>query len=153
MIDIEKSQAVQAMLEACLYHLVEAGFAAASDFASKQISIRCDMNERLDSLSFFAAASIDDIGRPVLIFNADHSLEALAWVVAHEAVHIAQICKGDWEPFKGYSVWKCRKHNNLAATDPNYFSLSYQPWEAEAKELEEGVRNAIYEKFPYLKIS
>ena len=108
------------------------------------------MNDRLSSLEFLAAASIDNAGRPFVAFNSNYNLKAIAWGIAHEAIHIAQICKGDWEPFEGYSVWKGQKYANLEATDPNYSSIEHQPWEWEAESLEEEVRKAMNERLPTL---
>lgn len=111
----EIKKAVDTILNTCLRCLVELGHASAGHLGGNEIYARCDLNDRLASSEFFAAASIDDIGRPELIFKTEHSIRALAWVIAHEAVHITQICKGDWEPFQGYSTWKGQSYTNLAA--------------------------------------
>jgi hypothetical protein len=130
--------------------LVESGFVP-RDLIDRNWYSRFDMNHRLSSDEFFAAASIDDANRPVVVFNAESNIKALAWAIPHEAIHLAQICKKDLEPCNGYSIWKGQRFPNLSATDPNYFSQEHQPWEAEAKELEDVVRNALYEKLPQLK--
>lgn len=147
----EKKIAVDTILNTCLGCLVDLGFVSKESFEGKEIYSRYDMSERLASLQFFAAASIDDIGRPVLVFNIEHNIKVLAWAIAHEAVHLAQVCKGEWEPFQGYSVWKGQRYTNLAADDPNYSSPDHQPWEAEAEHMEEKVRELMYERLPVLK--
>ena len=146
----EKKGAVDTILKTCLYYLVDIDFAKESDFVGKIINTRCDMNDRLQSEGFFAAASIDDLGRPVLIFNIEQSMKELACAIAHEAIHIAQICKGDWEPFQGYSDWKGKKYQNLDASDPNYHSAEHQPWEAEVYEHEEKLISYLFENLPAL---
>jgi len=148
----DKHKVVNLIIGICLGYLVETDFVEQEWINGKWYS-RYDMNERLQNLQFVAAASIDDIGRPVVVFNMSHNIKAIAWGMAHEAIHLAQICKGDWEPFQGYSVWKGKEYKNLPATDVNYFSIDHQPWEVEAKGLEEKVRQAIYEKLPLLKSS
>lgn len=146
-----KKGAVDAVLKACLQYLIDIGFINPEDFEGRIIDTRCDMNERLSEKGFYAAASIDDIGRPVLIYNIEHRMRDLACAIAHESIHIAQICKGDWEPFQGYSEWKGKKYTNLAASDPNYNSPEHQPWEAEVYKLEEKVIAYLFEKLPNLK--
>lgn len=146
----EKKDLVDQIFEACLICLVELKFVSSNDFEDKGIYSRCDMNDKLENLQFFAGSSIDDIGRPVLVFNIDQNIKALAWAIAHEAVHIAQICKGDWEPFQGYSTWKGEKFDNLEADDPNYSSNAHQPWEFEAKEMEGKVWERLCIKLPAL---
>lgn len=147
----EKKKDVDTILGTCLGCLVDLGFVCEQAFEGKRIYSRYDMNERLASLQFFAATSIDDAGRPVLIFNIEQSLKALAWAIAHEAIHLAQICKEEWEPFQGYSIWKGRKYENLPGDDPSYSSPDHQPWEAEAEAIEEKVRELMYERLPSLK--
>lgn len=144
----EKRDYVNSILNRCLEYLVDLGFVTNESLQGRAIYSRCDMNERLESLQFLAAASIDDVGHPVLVFNIDHDIRTLAWAIAHESVHLAQICKGEWEPFQGYSVWKGKKYTNLTADDSNYSSPNYQPWEAEAKNMENKVRELMYEQFP-----
>ncbi len=147
----EKKKAIDTILSTCLGCLVDLGFISAQEFEGKAIYSRCDMNDRLASLQFFAGASIDDIGRPVLVFNIEQNVQALAWAIAHEAVHLAQICKGDWEPFQGYSTWKGQRYDNLPAENPNYSSPEHQPWEAEAEGIEEKVRELMHQRLPALK--
>lgn len=147
----EKKNVIDTILSTCLGCLVDLNYISAQEFEGKGIYSRHDMNDRLASLQFFAAASIDDAGRPVLVFNIEQNIKALAWAIAHEAVHLAQICKGDWEPFQGYSIWKGQKYTTLAADDPNYSSLAHQPWEADAESVEEKVRELMYERLPTLK--
>ncbi len=141
---------VDVFLGISLGMLVETGFVS-KDLIDKNWYSRFDMNHRLESDGFFAAASIDDADMPVVVFNTESTLEALAWAIPHEAIHLAQMCKKDLEPSDGFSIWKGKKYPQLKATDPNYSSPNYQPWEAEALELEESVRDALYEKFPDLK--
>lgn len=138
---------VDTFISISLGKLVETDFVS-RDLIDRNWYSRFDMNHRLEADEFFAAASIDEANRPVVVFNAESNIKALAWVIPHEAIHLAQICKKDLEPCNGYSLWKGKKFPNLTATDPNYFSPEHQPWEAEAKELEDLVRGALYEKLP-----
>ncbi len=146
----QKKGVVDEILKACLCYLVDINFVNENDFAGKIIDTRYNMNDRLKSNNFFAAASIDDLGRPVFIFNIELSMKELACATAHEAIHLAQICKGDWEPFQGYSEWKGKQYKNLDASDPNYHSSEHQPWETEAYKLEEQVKKYLFDKLPQL---
>jgi hypothetical protein len=136
----EDREIIKALVEACFDYLEEIDFI---EKAVIQWYPRYDMNLRLDSLNFEAAASIDDVGRPTIIFKSRFSLRTV-FAIPHESIHIAQICKGDYVPFKGFSLWRGNQYTNLTADDPNYFIQ--QPWEEEARRFEEEVRGYMLNK-------
>lgn len=133
---------VDTFMGVCLQFLVDSGFVNESQIQGNWYSR--EASARLAAQSFAAAASIDTAGRPVVLFNTNIPLNAIVYSIPHEAVHLAQICKGDFEPLEGKSRWKGKIFNNLPAEDPNY--ISGQPWEAEARNLEEDVRKALFER-------
>lgn len=135
------------MLSICLLKLVQMDVVTREQVNDKWYA-RCDMDARLEQLGFSAAASIDESGVPVVIFNSKLSMQGLAHVLPHEAIHLAQICSGIYEPCTGYALWKGEKYPNLAADDPNYFSVEHQPWEAQAHELESVVRESLLSQCP-----
>ena len=145
----EKRKLVDTMIGVCLGFLVREGLVRREDIDGKWYS-RCDMDHRLDSTGFYGGASIDDIGRPVIVYHSQHTFAVLSHVLPHEAVHLAQICRGSWEPFQGYSIWEGQEFTNLSGDDPEYNSLEKQPWEHEAKQWEGRVRNDLLDKFPSL---
>lgn len=124
------------MLGLCLSELVQMGFVSMEQVNGRWTS-RCDLDELLARQGFAAAVTIDDKGMPLVIIESARCLyiEGLLQTIPHEAVHLAQICSGKYEPYAGYSIWMGVKYPNLLSTDPNYFSADHQPWEAEAKEL------------------
>jgi len=135
---------VDTFMGLCLRYLVDKGFVAKSEIQGNWYST--EASDQLEKGSFVAAASIDNAGRPVVLFNTNMPLKAIIYSIPHEAVHLAQICKGDLEPLKGKSLWKEKAFCTLPGDDPNYFSG--QPWEAEAQDLEKEVRTALFEKCP-----
>lgn len=151
--DVQFQRTVDQIIKTCIFTLVDLGFVSEEAFKGKVIDTDFSQAEKLNSLQFAAAASINKRGQPVFIINTNQSIQMIAWGIAHESVHIAQICKGVWEPRNGYSIWKGRKFENLAADDPNYFSPDYQPWEAEANQWDEKVREQLYAAVPGLAVS
>lgn len=135
---------VDTFMGLCLRYLVDKGFVARSEIQGNWYSR--EASDQLEKGSFVAAASIDNAGRPVVLFNTNMPLKAIIYSIPHEAVHLAHICKGDLEPLKGKSLWKEKVFCTLPGDDPNYFSG--QPWEAEAQDLEKEVRTALFEKCP-----
>jgi len=145
-----KHKAVDSMLMVCMRFLASKGLVSAEQFDTAVIT-RCDMDDRLASEGKYAAASIDDIGRPVVIFHSRLSYEALSHAIPHEAVHLAQLLRGDWEPYQGYSVWQGKRYENLPSSDPDYNSLEKQPWEHEAKQWETTTRGSMLDALPALQ--
>lgn len=126
----------------CLRHLINQEFIAESEVQGKWRSSEASLI--LEARALATAVSIDVAGMPVLLYNKDMPLKDVINSLPHEAIHLAQICKGDYEPFKGYSIWRGAKHKSLHPNDPHYYSE--QPWEEEANRLERGVRVAMYGK-------
>jgi len=138
------------MVGYCLGYLVEI------DFISKEKAscfwYTCsDIDKKLEDSGLLAGTSIDRNNRPFIAYRSKISMKDLIKAIPHESIHLAQIRKGDYEPLSGYSIWKGKKYINLNCDDPNYFSAEHQPWEAEAKSLEEKVRQVLLEKIPDLK--
>lgn len=148
----DRKQIVDTMIGVCLGYLVSEGQVQRQDIEGKWYS-RCDMDDRLDSAGFHGGASVDDLGRPVIVFHSRQTFETLSHVLPHESVHLTQLCRGDWKPFQGYSLWKGQKFPHLKGDDPDYSSQDKQPWEYEAKQWEQRVRKALVEKFPTLENS
>ena len=96
---------------------------------------------KLQRKNFGGATTLDSNNHLVVYLSSQLNVEGLMFVIAHEAVHVAQICRGDYFPSFGFSIWKGCEHVLLTADDPSYAS---QPWEAEAFELAPGL-------FEYLK--
>jgi hypothetical protein len=83
---------------------------------------------------FRAAASVLN-GTPIMILGKDLDVKEDHIAIVHEAIHIAQIVKGDLS-FEGGCeevTWKGRRYKTLPVHDKNYFIN--QPWEKEADEL------------------
>ena len=96
---------------------------------------------KLQTKKLGAATTLDSNNQLVVYLPPPVNVEHVMFLIAHEAVHVAQICRGDYFPFFGFSVWKEQEYVSLPAEDPGYAS---QPWEAEAFELAPGL-------FEYLK--
>ena len=133
----------------CLGILVKSGFVSVEQINQSPWYVKLDEDGQLDKELFLAAASVDDQRRPFILFDANNQLEALAYAVPHEVIHLAQICKGDWLPCYGYSMWKGVRIERIKAEDPAY--TTGQPWEAEAHAIDEDLRAKMYETFPMLK--
>ena len=94
---------------------------------------RIEFNEaKLQRNNFGGATTLDPDDYLVVYLPPPQSVEHLMFVIAHEAVHVAQICRGDYFPCYGFSIWKDQEYVLLPGDDPGYAS---QPWEAEAFEL------------------
>src|SRR5687767_548773 len=83
---------------------------------------------KLQTKKLGAATTLDSNNQLVVYLPPPVNVEHLMLLIAHEAVHIAQICRGDYFPSFGFSVWKEQEYLSLPAEDPGYAS---QPWEAE----------------------
>ncbi len=88
---------------------------------------------KLQRKGFGGAASLDCNNRPVIYLLPQLNVDGLMFVIAHEAVHLAQICRGDFVPLFGFSIWKAQEYVLLSVDDPKYTEA--QPWEAEADDL------------------
>lgn len=145
----EIKEFVETLAAHCLNILVKSGFVSAEQINESRWYVKLDESGKLDKELFFAAASVDEQHRPFMLFNPCKSLQALAYAVPHEVIHLAQLCKGDWLPCYGYSIWKGVRIERVEADDPAY--ITGQPWEAEAHAMDEGLRAKMYETFPMLK--
>lgn len=90
--------------------------------------------ERLASRDLAGAVTLDGRGGVVLLLLPNLSIEGLLGVVAHEVVHLVQMCRGELVPLRGCHAWKEDLYETLPAGHPDYFLA--QPWEAEAAELQ-----------------
>jgi hypothetical protein len=91
-------------------------------------------DSKLEGHSFAGAATIDRNNRAVLYLHSRLTIDGMLMVIAHEVVHLAQICKGDLIPMYGFQIWKGKEYISLPADSPDYFKA--QPWEKEAREFE-----------------
>lgn len=115
----------------CLKKLVELG-----KVEREQVNGRwyVEFNEtKLQHKGFGGAATLDRNDHPVVYLLPELNIDGLTWVIAHEAVHLMQICKGDYFPCYGFSIWKGQEYVSLPHDHPDYFEA--QPWEKEAEEL------------------
>lgn len=124
-------EAVHTFIGLCLKKLIDLGRVNRERFNVFWYAEFAD--EKLGKKGLTGAATLDDLERPVMYLSPRLSLEGLLDVIAHESVHLMQICKGDLYPGFGFTVWKGREYKSLAADHPDY---KKQPWEKEAFELQ-----------------
>src|SRR5438552_436714 len=108
------------LVGACLFKLVEMGRASREQITANwhvEISDR-----RLVPRRMYAAASIDNDDRPVIYVRSNPPLKALMYAIAHESIHLMQICKGDLIPEYGRQFWKGTPYPSLRADDPRYMA-------------------------------
>jgi hypothetical protein len=89
---------------------------------------------RLENSKFAGGATLDESNRAVMVLPPEFTPESLMTLVAHEVVHLAQMCKGELIPMFGFQIWKGEEFLSLPANSPDYFTA--QPWEKEADELQ-----------------
>ena len=133
----------------CLDILVKRGFVSVDQINASRWYVELDVNGRLKNEQFSAATSVDSQNRPFLLFNPSAAPKELAFSIPHEVIHLAQICKGDWLPCYGYSVWKGKRIERIEAGNPSYTTA--QPWEAEASAIDNDIRGKMYEALPMFK--
>jgi len=143
--DIQET--ISAVVEFCLRCLVKMKDVS-EDQLRHRVCVDWNSSERLRRCKLAAAVTQDNEGRAVLKLDRTLSLGVLVWAIPHEAVHIAQICRGDLRYLPDrITYWKGRLCRAMDADDPDYF---HQPWEAEAELLGPKLRAAIVEKCPGL---
>jgi hypothetical protein len=141
--DADLLEIAEAFVILCLGELVRLGHIAPADVNGRwHIRINAD---KLVKRGLAGAATVDDHHCAVLYLTSDLTVEGLMHVIAHEVVHLAQICRGDLIPMYGYQVWRGEPYPSLAADDPDYFS--HQPWEVEAKALQPILLRNLQAKF------
>ena len=100
-----REELILATVQCCLRTLVDRGVVR-EDQLQRRYSIDWSSSDRLRSLELAAATSEDAEGRAILKLDAMLPLLALVWTIPHEAVHIAQICRGDLRfPPHGGTHW------------------------------------------------
>lgn len=121
-------KAAELFVGICLQKLIEMGMVEREQVTGTWY---VEFNEaKSESKRMAGAATLDDSNHPVVYLSPRiNSLEGLKFVIAHETVHLAQICKGDFIPLYGFSIWKGEEYVLLPPDHPEY---SAQPWEAEA---------------------
>lgn len=128
----------------CLDKLVQIGLVTTEQVSG---SWRVQFSDaRLVPHQMFSAASIDKNGTPVIYIRTNCTKEQLMYALAHEAVHLAQICAGDLVPEYGRKFWKGTSYPSLLAEDPNY--VASQPWESEAADLQPVLFEVLKQKYP-----
>jgi hypothetical protein len=125
-------EVAKGLIGACLCKLVELNRVTIEQVNGKWRVEFSD--ERLVPRQMFSAASIDRDGKPVIYIRTTSTLEQLKFAIAHEAIHLAQICAGDLVPEYGRQFWKGTAYPSLQAGNPNY--IATQPWEEEAADLQ-----------------
>ena len=126
-----RKKAAELFIGICLQKLIEIGKVEREEVNGRWY---VEFNEtNSDSKGMAGAATLDDNNHPVVYLSPRLiALEGLMFLIAHETVHLAQICKGDFIPLYGFSIWKGQEYVLLPPDHPDY---SAQPWEAEANEL------------------
>ena len=123
-------EAAEVLVEMALTKLIEMGRIEREEIGGRWY---VEFNQaKSDSKRMAGAATLDDNNHPVVYLSPRLTVEGLIFVIAHEVVHLAQICKGDFVPLYGFSIWKGQEYVLLPPDHPDY---SAQPWEAEANEL------------------
>jgi hypothetical protein len=122
-------EAAQVLVEIALTKLIEMGKIEREEVRGRWY---VEFNQaKSDFKRMAGAATLDDNNHPVVYLSPRLTVEGLVFVIAHEVVHLAQICKGDFVPLYGFSIWKGQEYVLLSPEHPDY---SAQPWEAEANE-------------------
>ena len=146
----EKRDLIMGLVKFCLMYLVEKNYVLLEQ-VQQNYWIQFDDDAQLQQQGLLAAVTRDDEGHAMLLVDWARPLSATIWALPHEAIHLAQICKGDLVHQKGRTLWKEQAYTSLDAEHPDYFSSDLQPWEAEAKSLESELRTAMLDKYPDLK--
>lgn len=137
------------ILDACmvisLEYLCEVRFVDRCLLKGKWV-LNFNLSDRLREEKKVAGTTIHSNGLIVVACNHYRSLNELIYAQPHEAVHVAQIARGNLIPSNGFSCWKGRKYPNLSVDDPDYFVS--QPWEAEAQRMEGNVRSYLQKLMP-----
>lgn|GEM_PF-2098930 len=140
-------EGISVIVEFCLRRLVEMG-QVSKEQLKHRVRIDWNSSRQLRALGLAAATTENDSGVAVLKVDTSLPLPSLVWAIPHEAVHIAQTCRGDLRHLPGRnSIWKGEHYRTLDGEDAGYFQ---QPWEAEARFLESVLRDAIREEYPDL---
>src|SRR5918912_635426 len=99
-----KKEVAELFTGLCLQKLVELGKVEREQVNGKWY---VEFNvTKLKNKGLAGAATLDSFDRPVMYLLPELNLDGLMWIVAHEAVHLMQICKGDLIPDYGYKIWK-----------------------------------------------
>lgn len=141
---------LQFVISASIGYLVHSGFISPE---AAQIGWwpRYDQTERLEALGLGAGCTLDEAQGAIVAFNLKRTPEELLWSCPHEAVHLCQLLKSDWDPQMGYSFWKGQRFDFLASDDPDYYDK--QPWEKEAHQLEGPIREHAEQYLPWYRES
>ena len=108
---------------------------------------RIDWNdEKLAAQGLRAAATLEG-QNPVLLLSRQFRLATGICDLIHEAIHMAQIIKGDLVPGfnDGTVLWKGQCYQKVPPSDPHY--MDSQPWEAEASALTGPVLDALSDRY------
>jgi len=139
----ELLEIAEACVILCLRELVQLGHIVPAEVNGRwHIRISAD---KLAKRGLAGAVTPDDHHLVVLYLTPELTVEGLMHVIAHEVIHLAQICRGDLIPMYGYQVWRGEPYPSLTADDPDYFS--HQPWEVEAKALQPILLRVLQAKF------
>jgi len=141
--DADLLEIAEACVILCLGELVRLGRIVPAEVNGRwHIRISAD---KLVKRGLTGAVTLDGQHRAVMYLTSELTIEGLMHVIAHEVVHLAQICRGDLIPKYGYQVWRGEPYPTLTADDPDYFS--HQPWEVEAKALQPILLRVLQAKF------
>jgi len=142
----EEREVISGLLRFCLQLLVDDGHVQEDELRSN-FHIAYEGSDRLNSRGLAAATTQDDEGHAVLVVDPALPLDAIIWAIPHEAVHVAQVCRGDLAFLVRCTQWQGQSYVTLHAEHPDYLM---QPWEAEAARLEHDLRAAMCSRYQEL---
>ena len=126
-----KKELAEVLVGTCLNYLVHLGKVKSEDVNHKWY---VEFNEtKLNRQDLGGAATLGQNNRVVVYLLPNLTIDQLIYVIAHEVVHLVQICKGELIPMYGYKIWRGQEYKTLRSDNNNYFEI--QPWEKEADEL------------------
>lgn len=133
-------EAITWLVVACLNQLIKLGEVKPGQINNSgwHIAFR---QKTLSDKGFAGAAALDTNNRPVIYLSSNLTEKGLLYVIAHETVHLMQICKGDLIPGYGSQIWKGKSYKTLPANHPDYFE--HQPWEKDAERLQPVLLNYL----------
>jgi len=147
MFDEREKETLLVLLRFCLKQLVDDGYVEQADVVGR-FHVDFGAVGELARSGQAAATVQDQEGHAVVLLDPIFGLRAAIWAIPHEAVHVAQICRGDLKnPRREIKLWKGKLYESLPPDDPRY---SDQPWEAEAFSLDRALRKAMREHYAEL---
>lgn len=122
-----------------LNYLVLTGFVDTEAIGNFYYASSPAFDKILDSKNLAGAVTEHEEGYPMVMILSKLKSNVLLEIISHEVIHLAQYFKGDYKPSINKTFWKGKEYRALEASDENYFNPKYQPWETQARKLENDV--------------